>query len=150
MTLAVTEAELRALLADVAFTRQYGFRLHALADGECAIEVPFQEAFERPGALVSGQVFMAAADVAMWLALMTRLGKDDRSVTTDLSTAFLSAARREDFRCRATILKLGRRQVYGVAECRALDGRLLTHHTVTYSRAGTSAVPREHTGATRT
>jgi acyl-coenzyme A thioesterase PaaI-like protein len=134
MTLAVTEAELEALLSAVAFTRQYGFRLHALAEGECAIEVPFQEMFERPGALVSGQVFMAAADVAMWLAVMTRLGKDDRSVTTDLGTAFLSAARREDFRCRATILKLGRRLIYGVAECRALDGRLLTHHAITYIR----------------
>ena len=147
MALAVTEAELHALLAGVAFTRQYGFRLHALADGECAIDVPFQEAFERPGALVSGQVFMAAADVAMWLALMTRLGKDDRSVTTDLSTAFLSAARREDFRCRATILKLGRRQIYGIAECRAPDSRLLTHHTVTYSRAAPSAGPSEHAPA---
>src|SRR5262245_40421776 len=144
MPIAVTEAELRALLREVAFTRQYGFRLHAIADGECAIEVPFQEIFERPGALVSGQVFMAAADVAMWLALMTRLGKDDRSVTTDLSTAFLSAARREDFRCRATILKLGRRLIYGVAECHALDGRLLTHHTVTYSRATVRPADSDH------
>ena len=74
MDLAVTERELHALLSEVAFTRQYGFRLHAIGDGECTLEVPFQELFERPGARVSGQVFMAAADVAMWLAVMTRLG----------------------------------------------------------------------------
>jgi len=140
VSLAVTEAELQDLLSAVPFTRQYGFRLHALGDGECAIEVPFQEMFERPGAVVSGQVFMAAADVAMWLALMTRLGKDDRSVTADMSTAFLSPARREDFRCRATVLKLGGRLVYGVAECRTLDGRLLTHHGITYIRASGQAV----------
>jgi acyl-coenzyme A thioesterase PaaI-like protein len=136
MSLAVTEREIQDLLSTVPFTRQYGFRLHALGEGECAIEVPFQEMFERPGAVVSGQVFMAAADVAMWLALMTRLGKDDASVTADMTTAFLSAARREAFRCHATILKLGARLVYGVAECRTLEGKLLTHHGVTYIRAG--------------
>jgi acyl-coenzyme A thioesterase PaaI-like protein len=136
MSLAVTEGEIRELLSSVAFTRQYGFRLHALADGECVIDVPFQAMFERPGAVVSGQVFMAAADVAMWLALMTRLGKDDASVTADMTTAFLAAARREAFRCRASILKLGARLVYGVAECRTLEGKLLTHHGVTYIRAG--------------
>ena len=134
MSLAVGAEELRDLLAEVAFTRQYGFRLHAIGDGTCTLEVPFQEVFERPGAVVSGQVFMAAADVAMWLALMTRLGRDDASVTADMTTAFLAAARREAFRCRATILKMGARLVYGVAECRALDDRLLTHHGITYIR----------------
>lgn len=54
MDLAVTEGELHALLSEVAFTRQYGFRLHAIGDGECTLEVPFQELFERPGARVSG------------------------------------------------------------------------------------------------
>jgi acyl-coenzyme A thioesterase PaaI-like protein len=140
MSLAVGEGELRDLLSTVPFTRQYGFRLHAIGDGECALDVPFQEAFERPGGIVSGQVYMAAADVAMWLALMTRLGIDDQSVTADMTTAFLGAARRETFRCRATVLKLGARLVYGLAECRALDGRLLTHHGVTYIRAGGRAV----------
>lgn len=38
-------------------------------------------------------------------------------------------------RCRARVLKLGRRLVYGVAECLAGD-RLLTHHTLTYARMG--------------
>ena len=47
--LAVTEAELQQLLRDVAFTRHYDFSLQALADGECTLNVPFQEAFERPG-----------------------------------------------------------------------------------------------------
>ena len=134
MALAVTEAELRDLLDQVAFTRQYGFTLHAIGDGECTIDASFQEVYERPGGLVSGPVFMAAADVAMWLALMTRLGKDDRSVTAELTTNFLGGARREAFRCRAVILKQGARLVYGTAECRALDGRLLTHHGISYLR----------------
>lgn len=138
MALAVTEAELRRLLADVAFTRGYGFRLQAIDDGECTLEVPFQADFERPGGIVSGQVFMAAADVAMWLAIMTRLGPADGSVTAGMTSAFLGAARREPFHCTARIVKLGRRLVYGTAETTATDGRLLSHHTLTYAR---SAVP---------
>lgn len=132
--LPVTEQALQQLLHDVAFTRQYGFRLRAIADGACTIDVPFQTVFERPGGIVSGQVFMAAADVAMWLAIMTRLGPMDMSVTSDISTAFLRGIQREDFQCTATILKLGRRLIYGVAECIDTTGQRLTHHTITYMR----------------
>jgi len=134
MTLAVTEAELRRVLEQVAFTRAYGFQLHAIGAGECTLEVPFQVGFERPGGIVSGQVFMAAADVAMWLAIMTRLGAGDGSVTAGMTSAFLAAARREPFRCTARIVKLGSRLVYGVAESVADGGRLLAHHSLTYAR----------------
>ena len=134
MALAVTEAELRRLLEDVAFTRAYGFRLHAIGDGQCTLEIPFRADFERPGGIVSGQVFMAAADVAMWLAIMTRLGPRDGSVTAGMTSAFLGAARREPFRCTARIVKLGRRLVYGVAESVTDGGRLLAHHSLTYAR----------------
>jgi acyl-coenzyme A thioesterase PaaI-like protein len=135
MTLAVTEAELRRLLRQVAFTRAYGFRLYAIGAGECTLDVPFQVDFERPGGIVGGQVFMAAADVAMWLAIMTRLGAADGSVTAGMTSAFLGPARREPFRCTARIVKLGSRLVYGVAESVADGGRLLAHHSLTYARA---------------
>jgi len=135
MPLAVTESELRRLLEEVAFTRSYGFRLRAIGDGLCTLEVPFQATFERPGGIVSGQVFMAAADVAMWLAIMTRLGPADGSVTAGMTTAFLGAARREPFRCTAHVVKLGRRLIYGTAESLTVDDRLLAHHSLTYARA---------------
>ena len=132
--LAATEAELQRVLDQVAFTRAYGFRVRAIAPGQCTLDVPFQPLFERPGGIVGGQVFMAAADVAMWLAIMTRLGADDGSVTSTMTSAFLDAARHEPFRCTARVVKLGRRLVYGVAESVSGEGRLLTHHTLTYAR----------------
>src|SRR5271170_5407739 len=117
MDLACSEAELERLLASVAFTRNFGFVLAGIGDGQCSVEVPFREEFERPGGVVSGQVFMAAADVAMWLAIKTKLGLADASVTAEMKTNFLSSVRKTDFRCTAKILKLGRRLIYGVAEC---------------------------------
>lgn len=141
-SLAVTAQELHRLLEEVAFTKQYGFRLEAIATGECSLYVPFQETFERPGGIVSGQMFMAAADVAMWLAIMTQLGIADGSVTVGMTTAFLQGVKRQDFRCTATVLRLGKRLVYGVAECVNTIGTPLTHHTLTYARPAQEAATR--------
>jgi len=85
---------------------------------------------------VSGLVFMAAADVAMWFAIKTLLGLDDGCVTAEMKTSFLSAAKEHDFLCCARVLKLGKRLVYGVAECTGPGRKLLTHHTLTYVRPG--------------
>jgi uncharacterized protein (TIGR00369 family) len=135
LPLAATEAELRQLLSQVGSTNHYGFQLHSFSDGECTLLVPFRKDFERPGAIVSGQTFMATADVAMWLAIITKLGPKDGSVTAEMKTNFLNAARAENVVCHAKILKLGRRLIYGVAECTNPEGKLLTHHTITYIRS---------------
>src|SRR5438094_668772 len=136
MALAAAESQLRQILTDVAFTRNFGFRLHSIGEGECALSVPFQPAFERPGGIVSGQVFMAAADVAMWLAIMTKLGTSEAAVTAGMKTNFLNGAREENFLCQAKILKLGTRLIFGTAECVNAEGKLLTHHTITYICSG--------------
>ncbi len=138
MALAVTKTELRKLLSEAPFARIYGFKVHSIGDGKCTLHVPFHTAFERPGGLVSGPVFMAAADVAMWLAIVTRLGAADMSVTAKMTTAFLNAGRQEDFHCTAKVLKLGSRLIYGTAECITPGGKLLTHHTMTYIRPDTT------------
>jgi acyl-coenzyme A thioesterase PaaI-like protein len=134
LPLAATESELSQLLSQVGSTNHYGFQLYSFGDGECTLLAPFRKDFERPGRVVAGPLFMAAADVAMWLAIITRLGISDSSVTAEMKTNFLNAAREEDILCHAKILKLGRRLVYGVAECTNREGKLLTHHTISYIR----------------
>lgn len=64
-------------------------------------------------------VFMAAADVATWLAVITRRGAEETWVTVDLATAFLRAARRERFTCTARVLNIGRQLVYAVGRMRS-------------------------------
>jgi acyl-coenzyme A thioesterase PaaI-like protein len=80
----------------------------------------FRVEFERPGGTVSGPVFMAAADVAVWFAVATRRGISEPWVTADLKTTFLRAAHRQPFTSTARVLKLGRQFVY-VAECARED-----------------------------
>jgi acyl-coenzyme A thioesterase PaaI-like protein len=100
MALACSEQELTELLSSVAFTRSFGFTLGAVQEGECTLDVPFQTIFERPGGILGGQVFMAAADIAMWLAIKTRLGLHDASVTAEMKTNFLGGAKRRAFAAR--------------------------------------------------
>ena len=122
------------MLATSPFARVYGFKLDSIGSGECSLVIPFQPDLKRPGGIVAGAIFMTAADVAMWLAIMTCVGKEEQTVTVALDTSFLSAAKEEDARCTARVLKLGKALVYGVAECCSLTGKLLTHHSITYIR----------------
>ena len=131
----VERADLHSLLRTFYFSRRLGLEVVELGDGMCTVRVPFRRSFERPGGIVSGDIYMATADIAFWLAIKTFAGLDDTSVTSQMSTAFLAPARSEPFSCWARVLRRGRRTLYGVAECSVGD-RLLTHHTLTYVRPG--------------
>lgn len=132
--LRASAAELNAVLAATPFLKAYRFRVLTCAPGECVLEVPFDPGLERPGGIVSGMTLMGAADVAMWLAIMTLRGTEERWVTSGMTTAFLRGARREDVSCMARVLKLGRRSVYGTAECHGATSGLVAHHVLTYSK----------------
>ena len=100
------------------------------------LELPHKPALERPGGIINGPALMAAADCAMWLAIKARIGVENDALTAELNTAFLAPAKGEHVYCTAKILKMGRRRIYGVAECHGKEGNLFSHHTVTYVRAG--------------
>ncbi len=131
-------ADLQALLDGSPFVQQYAFRVESADGGTCTLYCPGNPDFLRPDGILSGPVFMAAADVAMWIAIISDLGPGAAStVTVEMKTNFLSAlSGPQDFRCTATLLKSGSRLIYGTADCRDRDGRLLTHHTMTYIRRG--------------
>ena len=129
-----SKAALQKLLGRSRFVSTYGLRLVAITDADCTIAMPFRRALERPGGTVNGPAFMAAADCAMWLAIKRHIGIEHDAVTSELNTAFLNAARRETVYCTARVLKLGKRIIYGTAECHDRRGKLFTHHTITYAR----------------
>ena len=129
-----TKAQLQKLLNASRFIRHYGFRVVRSSEESCVIELPHKPLLERPGGIINGPALMAAADCAMWLAIKTRLGIEKDALTSELNTAFLAPAKGGHVYCTARILKFGRRRIYGTAACHAKDGRLFSHHTVTYVR----------------
>jgi uncharacterized protein (TIGR00369 family) len=128
--------ELQGLLDRSRFLRPYGFKVISVGTAKCTLELPHKSALERPGGIINGPALMAAADCAMWLAIKARIGVENDALTSELNTAFLAPAKGEHVYCTARILKMGRRRIYGVAECHGKKGNLFSHHTLTYVRAG--------------
>jgi uncharacterized protein (TIGR00369 family) len=129
--MAEMQRTLQALL-ETTNVAAFGFRVVQADEGWTRLHVPARASHLRPGEIVAGYVLVAAADVAVWLAIKTLLGVDDRSVTIDLHTSFLAAAA-SDFNCDARIVHCGRRIVTGVATS-SDAARDLAVHTVAYAR----------------
>ena len=125
---------LQRLLDTAQFLRPYEFRVVSVSRDRCMLELPHKTDLERPGGIINGPALMAAADCAMWLAIKARLGVNGDALTSELNTAFLAPAKGEHVYCTARILKMGKRRIYGVAECHGKKGNLFSHHTVTYVR----------------
>jgi acyl-coenzyme A thioesterase PaaI-like protein len=128
-----TLEELAHVLANATFLKPFGLVVQSCAFRECTVLVPYAASMDRPGGVTTGITIMGAADVAMWLAIMTERGTAEQWVTADMKTAFLKGARETDISCTARVLKIGKRSAYGTAECRAANGDLLAHHVLTYA-----------------
>jgi len=78
------------------------------ADG-VTVRLNVTDAHLRPGGTVSGPTMFALADVAMYLAILSRLGPVALAVTTNCSIDFMrKPAANTDMICKARLLKLGR------------------------------------------
>ncbi|MFG6461947.1 PaaI family thioesterase [Roseateles sp. DXS20W] len=104
-------------------------------DGSVVVAHPVGEAELRPGGTVSGPVMMTLADVALYIAILARIGIVPLAVTTNLSINFLRkprADRRVVARCR--LLKLGKALAVGeVAIYSEGEDEPVAHATGTYS-----------------
>ena len=131
---AASKAELQRLLDGETFVKTWRFRVVKADGDQCTVALPNRPALERPGGIVNGPALIAAADVAMWLAIKSRLGMAHDALTSDLNTVFLSPAKTRIVYCTARILKAGTRRFFGTAECHDSAGKVFTHHTLTYVR----------------
>lgn len=104
-------------------------------DGSVIVAHPVGESELRPGGTVSGPVMMTLADVALYLAILARIGIVPLAVTTNLSINFLRRPRpdrRVVAHCR--LMKLGK--VLAVGEVSIYsegEDEPVAHATGTYS-----------------
>jgi len=110
----ITIEELHDLARDhVPIAGQMGLVVDRVARGEATVRVPYRDRFLRPGGTISGPVLMAAADFAMYAAVMSLIGRVELAVTTNLNINFLRRPAPVDLVARARILKLGQRLAVG-------------------------------------
>lgn len=108
MALAMTAAELQAFLARDFAQVAEDFAIEAVGD-ELAVRLRVAERHLRPGGTVSGPAMFALADVAMYLAILSRIGPVALAVTTSCAIDFMRKPEAgRDLIGVARVLKLGR------------------------------------------
>ena len=81
------------------------------------LRLPVTEEHLRPGGTVSGPTLMALADVALYVAILSKIGPVALAVTTDFTCHFLNKPRAATpLLAKATLLKQGKRLIIGEVE----------------------------------
>lgn len=118
----------------VPLANEIDLRVEKAEHGYAQIRFPFQEKRLRPGGTISGPTMMAAADTAMYAAILASLGQVAMAVTSNLNINFLQRPQPADLIAEARILKLGKRLAYCEVEisCEGAED-LVAHATGSYS-----------------
>lgn len=92
------------------------FNVEAVTDTGVRLRLVTADRHLRPGGTVSGPAMFGLADVAMYLAILSRIGPNALAVTTNCSIDFMrKPVAGVDLICEAVIHKLGR--VLAVGDC---------------------------------
>ncbi|HMN92687.1 MAG TPA: PaaI family thioesterase [Hydrogenophaga sp.] len=127
---------LQQLLSDwfAPWVQELGLRVESFGDGEATVRLPFTERLARIGGMVCGQALMAAADTAMVLAIVSRLGDRQPMTTVQQSTSFLKPLAGQDALVTARIVRAGKSLVFGEIDIVAgSDGKSVCRASTTYA-----------------
>lgn len=106
--------EFQALVREhVPLVGSMGIEVADVGDGTCSILLPFRDDFLRPGGTVTGPAMFGLADVALYGAVLSKIGRVELAVTTSMTINFLRRPAPADLIAEARLLKLGRRLAYG-------------------------------------
>ncbi|WP_288352370.1 PaaI family thioesterase [uncultured Marinobacter sp.] len=113
---------------------RYG-SLEKLGDGWAEMKLEVEEEHLRPGGTVAGPAMMGLADVALYAALLGKIGLLPLAVTSNLTINFLrKPVAHSPIRARANILRIG--SASGVGEVYVYSDGMdepVAHATITYA-----------------
>ena len=110
----MTAAELQGFLAQEFAQVAEDFLVERADGAGVCLRLRVQDKHLRPGGTVSGPAIFALADVAMYLAILSRIGPVALAVTTNCSLDFMrKPAAGVDMLAEARVLKLGRSLAVG-------------------------------------
>ncbi len=117
------------------WVRELDLRVLDARAGEVTLALPITRQHVHEGGVLCGQTMMAAADTAMVLAVMTRLGGFKPMTTVQLQTSFLRPISGQAGAARvvARVLRMGRSLVFGEVQIISADDELAAHATTTYA-----------------
>ena len=113
-----------------------GFEIAEIGKGTCRVRLPQSDRFLRPGGTVTGPALMSLADYAMYVAVLSRIGRVEMAVTTNLNCNFLRRPQPGAVIAECRLIKLGKRLAYGEVSLYSEgdeDAGPVAHVTATYS-----------------
>ena len=110
-------------------------RLISARPGEVVLALPVTARHVHAGGVMCGQTLMAAADTAMVLAVMSRLGAFRPMTTVQLQTTFLRPVPADagEARVTATVLRMGKTMAFGDIRITTGADVLAAHATTSYA-----------------
>ncbi|SFC33083.1 uncharacterized domain 1-containing protein [Marinospirillum celere] len=111
---------------------QYLGEITEVAEAYSLLRLPVDTSHLRPGGTVSGPTMMALADVAIYVALLSKIGPVALAVTTDFTCHFLNKPQADKaLMAKARLLKQGKRLIIGEVELYSEgDAETLVAHVV--------------------
>jgi uncharacterized protein (TIGR00369 family) len=131
--LEMLQAALHSVFAE--WVQRLDLRVLEARAGEVVLALPVTREHVHSGGVLCGQTMMAAADTAMVLAIMTKLGGFRPMTTVQLQTSFLRPVPGDcgGVQVNARVLRMGRSLVFGEVHVLCPDGALATHATTSYA-----------------
>jgi uncharacterized protein (TIGR00369 family) len=122
------------------------YSIEAVGPGTCRLRLHYHPRHLRPGGTLSGPSMMALADLALYVAVLSVVGKVELAVTTNLSINFLSKPEKADLIAECRILKAGKRLCVGEVSLFSentsdLTAQDLVAHDLVAHVTGTYSVP---------
>lgn len=90
-----------------------GIRVSGMGLGACTLRVEPNEDMVRAGGTLSGPSMFALADLALYGAVLSRIGMVPLAVTSQMSINFLRKPPVKAMVAEARLLRLGKRSAYG-------------------------------------
>ena len=133
MDTATLQKTLGELAAD--YVRRLNLRVESVEEEGVTLSMPVAPELVHGGGVLCGQAIMSAADTAMLVAMIARIGEFKPMTTVQLQTSFLRPVLKETASVTIVgrVLRFGKTLSYGEIEFLAPDGKLVAHATTTYA-----------------
>ena len=117
------------------YVRRLHLKVKSVDEERVTLTLPVAPALVHGGGVLCGQAIMSAADTAMLLAMIARLGGFKPMTTVQLQTTFLRPVPKDVpwVTVVARVVRLGKTISYGDVEFKTPDGKIVAHATTTYS-----------------
>jgi len=124
----------RAGFEQVPFVRLLGMEMVDISYGEAVLKLMMRDELRQPHGVLHGGATASVIDTAIAFAVITRLEKDEKATTIDLTVHYLRPVSSGAIVCTAKVVRAGKRILTVSAECVNEEGKLTATALSTYTK----------------